>query len=479
MPRSAAFGRVRPPVYALVFSLMILMLAGCQSPDGMARLLLDDAARAGHWHGLAHVHDGTDTLAHRLSPPVDGQISADWDTPVPLASLTKVVVAVTVLQLVDEGRADLDLPLRHYRPGMHAVVADSITLRQLLAHRARLPRELGGSREPVFARMSAEGFAGPWLDDQPLTQLPGSDDAAHYSNLGYWLLGSVIEAVTDSTLHAVLRDRHGIGVGTPVNVNDLVVRGSAGTDREREAVDLAGRYASGGGVGTANAFLAMIDRAVHGDALRTRSRELLFTDFGYDPDGTSPLRVAAHLPGISHLMIADQEGRTVLLLNTITVDPLEAVLDLGTELAQVAGMEQAADSGEKQVFRTMDSFAESNHPLADAILALADAIGREDPESIEAVMLAHYDLVEFGPDERAEDLDLLPKLPGAMGGWAVRAWRVADEGDLHWIYLLMRTTPEVSDEDADRQFILGMAAHPEQPDKVFHVFYHFDGFRVR
>lgn len=58
--------------------------------------------------------------------------------------LYKTLTAVTALQLVEEGKLELDVPVARYWPEFAAAGKESITLRQLLSHRAGLPalREL-------------------------------------------------------------------------------------------------------------------------------------------------------------------------------------------------------------------------------------------------------------------------------------------------------------------------------------------------
>ena len=74
----------------------------------------------------------------------DGEQPWHTDTLVNLFSCTKTFTAVTALQLVEEGKLELDVPVARYWPEFSAAGKESITLRQLLSHRAGLPalREL-------------------------------------------------------------------------------------------------------------------------------------------------------------------------------------------------------------------------------------------------------------------------------------------------------------------------------------------------
>ncbi|SCW62189.1 CubicO group peptidase, beta-lactamase class C family [Pseudomonas sp. NFACC52] len=61
------------------------------------------------------------------------------DTLLNLFSCTKPFTAVAVMQLVGEGRLELDTPLCHYWPAFANAGKASITLRHVLCHRAGLP----------------------------------------------------------------------------------------------------------------------------------------------------------------------------------------------------------------------------------------------------------------------------------------------------------------------------------------------------
>ena len=69
----------------------------------------------------------------------DGQQAWHSDTILNLFSCTKTFTAVTVLQLVGEGKLELDAPVARYWPEFAAAGKDKITLRHLLSHQAGLP----------------------------------------------------------------------------------------------------------------------------------------------------------------------------------------------------------------------------------------------------------------------------------------------------------------------------------------------------
>jgi CubicO group peptidase (beta-lactamase class C family) len=68
---------------------------------------------------------------------------ADADTVYRVGSVSKLFTDVAVMQLVEEGKLDLDAPVTRYLPDFRPAnpPGKAITLRQLMAHRSGLVRE--------------------------------------------------------------------------------------------------------------------------------------------------------------------------------------------------------------------------------------------------------------------------------------------------------------------------------------------------
>jgi CubicO group peptidase (beta-lactamase class C family) len=123
----------------------------------------------------------------------------DGDTQYRIGSITKIFTAVLVLRLRDEGVLDLADPLEKHLPGTGA---DEVTIAQLLAHTAGLAAETPGpwwERTPGSLRPALSDVLG----EEPLRHPPGR--VHHYSNPGYTLLGSLVEALRGEPWEVVLR----------------------------------------------------------------------------------------------------------------------------------------------------------------------------------------------------------------------------------------------------------------------------------
>ncbi|HQI48916.1 MAG TPA: serine hydrolase domain-containing protein, partial [bacterium] len=123
------------------------------------------------------------------------------------ASISKSITALAILQLRDAGRLSLDDPASRYLPELRALrypTADApeITLRHLLTHGAGLPEDNPwGDRQ--LARSDAELLA--LIPGISLAYAPGV--AYQYSNLGFALLGQIVQRVSGMAYKTYTADK--------------------------------------------------------------------------------------------------------------------------------------------------------------------------------------------------------------------------------------------------------------------------------
>lgn len=120
-------------------------------------------------------------------------------------SLTKTILAATVLRLAARGVVELDGPAERWLPELAGRPA-SITVAQILTHRAGLP-DYGG-RADYHAAVAAG--AEPWSGDEYLARCgvaagegPPVGSFA-YSNIGYLLIGRLLERAGGAPLAELL-----------------------------------------------------------------------------------------------------------------------------------------------------------------------------------------------------------------------------------------------------------------------------------
>ncbi|MFI6106193.1 serine hydrolase domain-containing protein [Streptomyces sp. NPDC051310] len=129
---------------------------------------------------------------------VDGH-APDADTQYRIGSITKPFTAVLVMRLRDEGLLDLADPLEKHLPGTGV---GEVTVAQLLSHSSGLIAE---SPAPWWERTPGDLRPGltDVLGERPLLHPAGRRH--HYSNTGYTLLGSLVEAVRGVPWEEALR----------------------------------------------------------------------------------------------------------------------------------------------------------------------------------------------------------------------------------------------------------------------------------
>ncbi|KOU99163.1 beta-lactamase [Streptomyces sp. XY511] len=123
----------------------------------------------------------------------------DGDVQYRIGSISKTFTAVLVMRLRDEGLLRLEDPLEKHLPG---TAASGVTIAQLLAHTGGLAAETPGEwweRTPGAQRPELADVLG----EEPFKLTPGSRH--HYSNPGYTLLGSLVEALRGRPWEEVLR----------------------------------------------------------------------------------------------------------------------------------------------------------------------------------------------------------------------------------------------------------------------------------
>lgn len=129
-------------------------------------------------------------------------------TPMMLASLTKPLTVLAVMQLVDAGKLDLDAPVQQYLPWFRVAdpaASSQITVRHLLYHTSGLSELLGIEYAGVqdLSPDAAEKRVRA-LSTAQLAHPIGT--TYEYSNLNYQTLGLIIQQVSGQTYEEYVQD---------------------------------------------------------------------------------------------------------------------------------------------------------------------------------------------------------------------------------------------------------------------------------
>jgi CubicO group peptidase (beta-lactamase class C family) len=152
------------------------------------------------WEGDRAVFQKAYGMANR-----EKRIPNRTDTLFDIGSVNKLFTAVSILRLAQDGKLKLDDNVGKYLKGFAPAVAEKVTIRQLLQHRSGLGDYLHSpefNKDPKRFRT-----VGDYLELARAGALkfePGTSQA--YSNLGYVILGGIIEAVTGRSYYDAVKD---------------------------------------------------------------------------------------------------------------------------------------------------------------------------------------------------------------------------------------------------------------------------------
>ncbi|TJY55405.1 beta-lactamase family protein [Sinimarinibacterium sp. CAU 1509] len=175
--------------------------------DGELQKLLDEALAR---HGvvgasLAVLRDGKVAAAASGMLNVDSGVRVRPESPFQIGSISKLFTATLAMQLVEEGRLDLDAPVRRYLPDFalaDAAAASRITTRQLLNHSSGMEGDFFPQDDPWGA--SADSYV------RKMALLPQLHDVGAYMcycNSGFVLAGRVIEVLAGKPWQQLVMER--------------------------------------------------------------------------------------------------------------------------------------------------------------------------------------------------------------------------------------------------------------------------------
>lgn len=286
--------------------------------------------------------------------PANEQLPMRTDTIFDMASVSKLFTSIVVMQQVEAGKVDLDVPVAQYVPEFAENGKESITVRQLLTHTSGLPAWLPlwsdypDPESRLHAALTAE-----------LANEPGS--TYEYSDLNLITLGVLVERVSGKSLDELVAD----GITSPLAMADTGYNPSpAKRDRiaatEYQAAPPRGMvhgevhdenaWSLGGVAGHAGVFSTADDMAVLAQALLNggsydgerilsrRSVELMITNFtpefpgddhglGFELNqrwymsGLAGPRTAGHTGFTGTSLVIDFPSRSFAILLTNRVHP--------------------------------------------------------------------------------------------------------------------------------------------------------------
>ena len=211
----------------VVKTLMTMLVVGLgvaspmSGPGGSVDDVIDSEMGASGAPGLAYavVTDGDITSAGaRGVVELGGDEEVTPDTPFLTGSISKSFTALSVMQLVEADRVDLDAAVHGYLDGFTSDPAGTITVRQLLDHTSgystwqgnTAPTDLTGGEHELAERVEH-------LADVTPAHAPAQ--RWEYSNANYQILGRVVEVVSGQSYQSYVTEH----ILQPIGMRDSFV----------------------------------------------------------------------------------------------------------------------------------------------------------------------------------------------------------------------------------------------------------------
>lgn len=112
-----------------------------------------------------------------------------------IASITKPMTAIAIMQLHERGLIELDAPIQNYIPNFPIYSNVPITIRHLLNHTSGTPHYTSKLDAISFTQYNTLATAVEAISEKALIDNPGEQYV--YSSFGYTVLGAIIEQVSN------------------------------------------------------------------------------------------------------------------------------------------------------------------------------------------------------------------------------------------------------------------------------------------
>lgn len=227
---------------------------------------------------------------------IENHVQACPETEYRTASIGKSMTATAAMELVEQGKLDLDKPIQTYCPRFPEKQW-SVTSRDLISHSSGIRHYGGPNEEAELFNTRHYDHVSDALDlfeNDPLKQQPGTDML--YSTWGYVTLGCVIEGATHEEFRAFMRKAIFQPAGMTHTRDDdprAIIPNRArgyifenGELRNSRWVDMSSKMAAGGWITTASDLVRFMNAWMAGVLVSKQTMKAMTEPYRLPHDGT-------------------------------------------------------------------------------------------------------------------------------------------------------------------------------------------------
>lgn len=135
---------------------------------------------------------------------VERRIPVTTETAFRIASISKVLTATAILQLVEQGTIDLNAPVQAYLPDYPPPRKGTMRVGHLLAQTSGIRHSRGNESRLNTVHYASLRDACRFFEDRKLASAPGTK--YRYSSYGFTVLGAVLEAATGASFESYMAE---------------------------------------------------------------------------------------------------------------------------------------------------------------------------------------------------------------------------------------------------------------------------------
>ncbi len=285
----------------------------------------------------------------------------DTSTKTRIASITKPMTALAIMQLFEQGKLKLDEPIQIYLPSFPKKKEGEITIRHLLQHTSGIDGYKNNKEQENKTNYPTLSDAVSIFKDRNLVATPGED--FHYTTYGYVVLGLIIERVSGMSYGAYLQSHiwdKAQMTNTGIEETDLDIpnmsllyhKSSKGQIEEAEQTNLSDRIPGGGVYSTLTDMLKFGDAVLNFSLVKESTFNMMVENpnlkiqgngyglgwylYGENPNYGNVYGHNGTQTGAStFLMLLPQQKTTIVVLSN-TSGAIQTVSDITIKLFDIA-----------------------------------------------------------------------------------------------------------------------------------------------